>query len=93
MIICLLSIAVSYTHLLENFENDEVFDRLGNSNEEIELQGVKIPRIRIPVKTGRNVSVVIEAAAMNYRAKQMGYDATKTFKDRLTDLISKNGED
>lgn len=78
---------------LENFENDEVFDRLGNSNEEIELQGVKIPRIRIPVKTGRNVSVVIEAAAMNYRAKQMGYDATKTFKDRLTDLISKNGED
>lgn len=39
------------------------------------------------------MSVVIEAAAMNYRAKQMGYDATKTFKDRLTDLISKNGED
>ena len=78
---------------LEHFENDEVFDRLGNSNEEIELQGVKIPRIRIPVKTGRNVSVVIEAAAMNYRAKQMGYDSTKTFKDRLTDLISKNGED
>ena len=78
---------------LEHFENDEVFDRIGNNNEEIELQGVKIPRIRIPVKTGRNVSVVIEAAAMNYRAKQMGYDATKTFKDRLTDLISKNGED
>ena len=78
---------------LENFENDEVFDRLGNSNEEIELQGVKIPRVRIPVKTGRNVSVVIEVAAMNYRAKQMGFDATKTFEDRLTDLISKNGED
>lgn len=78
---------------LEHFENDEVFDRLGNSNEEIELQGVKIPRIRIPVKTGRNVSVVIEAAAMNYRAKQMGFDATKTFNDRLTNLISKNGED
>ena len=78
---------------LEHFENDEVFDRLGNNNEEIELQGVKIPRIRIPVKTGRNVSVVIEAAAMNYRAKQMGFDATKTFNDRLTNLISKNGED
>ncbi len=42
-----------------------LFDRLGNGNEEIELQ---IPRVRIPVKTGRNVSVVIEAAAMNYRA-------------------------
>ncbi|MEX2784320.1 HPr(Ser) kinase/phosphatase [Streptococcus sp. H49] len=75
---------------LENFERDKVFDRLGNGNEEIELSGVKLPRIRIPVKTGRNVSVVIEAAAMNYRAKQMGYDATQTFEDRLTNLISRN---
>ena len=77
---------------LENFEKGKIFDRLGNGNEEIELQGVKIPCVRIPVKTGRNVSVVIEAAAMNYRAKQMGVDATKTFEDRLTKLISENGE-
>lgn len=77
---------------LENFESDKVFDRLGNGNEEIELSGVKIPRIRIPVKTGRNVSVVIEAAAMNHRAKQMGFDATKTFENRLTQLISQNEE-
>ncbi|WP_422803120.1 HPr(Ser) kinase/phosphatase [Streptococcus sp. FT1-106] len=75
---------------LEHFESDKVFDRLGNGNEEIELSGVKIPRIRIPVKTGRNVSVVIESAAMNHRAKQMGYDATKTFEERLTQLISQN---
>lgn len=77
---------------LEDFEKGKIFDRLGNGNEEIELQGVKIPCVRIPVKTGRNVSVVIEAAAMNYRAKQMGFDATKTFEDRLTKLISENGE-
>ncbi|MGT2924778.1 HPr(Ser) kinase/phosphatase [Streptococcus caviae] len=77
---------------LENFENGKIFDRLGNGNEEIEMSGVKIPRVRIPVKTGRNVSVVIEAAAMNYRAKQMGYDATKTFEDRLTQLIDQNEE-
>ncbi|VHD41589.1 HPr kinase/phosphorylase [Streptococcus pyogenes] len=51
---------------------------------------MRIPRIRIPVKTGRNVSVVIEAAAMNHRAKEMGFDATKTFEDRLTQLITKN---
>ena len=77
---------------LENFEKEKIFDRLGNGTEEIELQGVKIPCVRIPVKTGRNVSIVIEAAAMNYRAKQMGFDATKTFEDRLTKLISENGE-
>ena len=38
---------------LENFEKGKIFDRLGNGNEEIELQGVKIPCVRIPVKTGR----------------------------------------
>ncbi|MGT2771520.1 HPr(Ser) kinase/phosphatase [Streptococcus marimammalium] len=76
---------------LENYEANKDFDRLGNGQEEIELSGVKIPRIRIPVKTGRNVSVVIEAAAMNYRARQMGFDATKSFERRLSALIKKNG--
>lgn len=75
---------------LENFEKDKVFDRLGNNAEEFEISGVTIPRIRIPVKTGRNISVVIEAAAMNYRAKQMGFDATKEFENRLTSLIADN---
>ena len=75
---------------LENFDVHKTFDRLGNDTEEMEVAGVRIPRIRIPVKTGRNISVVIEAAAMNYRAKQMGYDATKIFEERLTDLISRN---
>ena len=75
---------------LENYDTQKTFDRLGNDTEELEVAGVRIPRIRIPVKTGRNISVVIEAAAMNYRAKQMGYDATKMFEERLTDLISRN---
>ena len=81
---------VQITVYLENFDVHKTFDRLGNDTEELEVAGVRIPRIRIPVKTGRNISVVIEAAAMNYRAKQMGYDATKIFEERLTDLISRN---
>ncbi|MBS4898507.1 MAG: HPr kinase/phosphorylase [Streptococcus sp.] len=75
---------------LENYTKEQTYDRLGNNAEEMEFCGVTIPRIRIPVKTGRNISVVIEAAAMNYRAKEMGYDATKTFEDRLTQLIDQN---
>ena len=75
---------------LENYAKDQTYDRLGNNAEELEIGGVTIPRIRIPVKTGRNISVVIEAAAMNVRAKQMGYDATKTFEERLSQLISQN---
>lgn len=77
---------------LENYENGKVFDRLGNSGDTIEIAGIEIPQIRIPVKTGRNISVVIEAAAMNYRAKQMGFDATKSFERRLARLIETNKE-
>lgn len=76
---------------LEHYESNKSFDRLGNANEEIEISGVKIPRIRIPVTTGRSLSVVIEAAAMNYRAKEMGIDSTKIFEERLSNLIAKNG--
>lgn len=75
---------------LENYDVNKTFDRLGNNGEEFAVSGVAIPRIRIPVKTGRNISVVIEAAAMNYRSKEMGFDATKTFEERLTNLISEN---
>ncbi|MFC4651437.1 HPr(Ser) kinase/phosphatase [Lactococcus nasutitermitis] len=78
---------------LENYDNDKEYDRLGNGSDEIILDNVSLPQFRIPVKTGRNVSVIIEAAVMNFRAKQMGYDATKTFEDRLTNLIEKNSED
>ena len=75
---------------LENYDTHKTFDRLGNNAEELEISGVSIPRIRIPVKTGRNISVVIEAAAMNYRAKEMGFDATRLFEERLTNLIAQN---
>lgn len=77
---------------LENYENGKIFDRLGNSGDTIEIAGIEIPQVRIPVKTGRNISVVIEAAAMNYRAKQMGFDATKSFERRLARLIEANKE-
>ena len=78
---------------LENYDNNKAFDRLGNGMETINLGGVDLLQARIPVKTGRNVSVIIEAAVMNFRAKQMGFDATQAFEDRLTALIAKNEQD
>ncbi len=36
------------------------------------------------------LAIIIEVAAMNFRAKTMGYDATKTFEERLTRLIEEN---
>ena len=77
---------------LEYYDKEKAFDRLGNAPTIVEFSDVEVPQTRIPVKTGRNVSVIVEAAVMNFRAKQMGFDATKTFEDRLTDLFSHNKE-
>ncbi|MBD5560268.1 MAG: HPr(Ser) kinase/phosphatase [Clostridia bacterium] len=49
-------------------------DRLGNANEYITLLGIKVPQITLPVRPGRNLAIVIEVAAMNFRLKSMGTD-------------------
>ena len=77
---------------LENWTPDKQYDRLGRAVETAEVMGVSIPKMRIPVKTGRNVSIILEVAAMNFRAKKMGFDATKTFTERLEQLIAENSE-
>ena len=77
---------------LENWTPDKQYDRLGRAVETTEVMGVSIPKMRIPVKTGRNVSIILEVAAMNFRAKKMGFDATKTFTERSEQLIAENSE-
>ncbi|MCM0837217.1 HPr kinase/phosphorylase, partial [Klebsiella pneumoniae] len=69
---------------------DKKYDRLGTDDTTVQIGEVDIPQIKIPVKTGRNVAIIIEVAAMNFRAKTMGYDATQTFENRLTQLIEEN---
>ena len=54
---------------------------------------VPVPKITVPVKVGRNLAIIIEVAAMNFRAKSMGYDATKTFEANLGKLIESNSDD
>ncbi len=59
---------------LFNWEEDtaRTMDRLGN-NEKTEIMGVPIDMVKIPVKAGRNVPIIIETAAMKFRLQQMGY--------------------
>ncbi|KAF1295787.1 HPr kinase/phosphorylase [Enterococcus sp. JM4C] len=84
------STEVQLTVYLESWEKDKKYDRLGSDDTTVEIAEVHVPQIKIPVKTGRNVAIIIEVAAMNFRAKTMGYDATKTFEERLTKLIEEN---
>ena len=75
---------------LETWTPDTKFDRLGDRGDTQTIQGVIIPKVSVPVKTGRNLAIIIESAAMNYRAETMGYDATKTFDENLNRLIKQN---
>ena len=78
---------------LQNWDKDINFDRLGNGEQTRKFFDLDIPKITIPVRVGRNIGDIIEAAAMNFRAKNMGYDATKVFDDNLNELIKENSND
>jgi len=75
---------------LENWSADKNYDRIGTLEDKRTFFDVDVPQITVPVKVGRNISIIIEVAAMNYRAKTMGYDATKKFEDNLGLLIKEN---
>ena len=77
---------------LETWTPDVQFDRLGDRGDTQTIQGVIVPKVSVPVKTGRNLAIIIESAAMNYRAETMGYDATETFDRNLNQLIKQNSE-
>ena len=65
-------------------------DRLGLTEEYITLLGVQLPTITIPVRPGRNLAIIIEVAAMNFRLKIMGQIAARQLDSRLLEIISPN---
>lgn len=62
---------------LELWNSRTEYDRLGVDSEFTDILGVKIPIVKIPVKPGRNLAIIIEIAALNNRQKKMGYNAAK----------------
>ena len=77
---------------LELWEAEKTYDRLGLEEEKMEIINTSITKHTIPVRPGRNLSVIIEVAAMNYRLKRMGVNAAEDFAKRLDDVISQNEE-
>lgn len=75
---------------LEHWDKNREYDRLGNNAESFKIFNVDLPKISIPVRVGRNLAIIIELAAMNRRAKDMGHDSTQTFEDNLARLIQQN---
>ncbi len=72
---------------LEDWNASKAYDRLGTEQKYKELLGVKVPIIEIPVRPGRNLPIIIEAAAMNERLKNMGYNSAKDFNQNVLKWI------
>lgn len=80
---------------LEPWDPQKTYDRLGLDSETIDILGVKVPFSVVPVTPGRNISIIIEAAAMNNRQKKMGYNAARQLLHNLgmTDDIKPEEEE
>ncbi len=72
---------------LEPWQDGKMYDRLGLDEESTDILGIKVPSIVLPVCPGRNLSVVIEVAAMNNRQKRMGYNTAAEFNKRLMESM------
>lgn len=80
---------------LEPWEQGKVYDRLGLEDEMMDILGVLIPKNVIPVKPGRNLSIIIEAAALNNRLKKTGYNAARELLHKLgmmDDIVAEESE-
>lgn len=69
---------------LEEWNKDQEYDRMGLEENYIEFLGNKVVCHSIPIRPGRNVAIICESAAVNYREKKMGYNAARELYDRVT---------
>ncbi len=62
-------------------------DRLGIAENSITLLGVKVPKMIIPVRPGRNIAIIMEVAAKNFRLKSMGHNPAAMLDQKMLELL------
>lgn len=72
---------------LEAWVQGKEYDRLGLEESSVEILGISLPAMTIPVKPGRNLAIILEIAAMNNRQKQMGYNTAEEFNKKLMEIV------
>ncbi|MCM2254315.1 MAG: HPr(Ser) kinase/phosphatase [Vicinamibacteria bacterium] len=73
---------------LERWEPGKEYDRLGLQQESVDVLGVDVPRLRMPVAPGRSLAILIEVAARNHLLKERGLDGAQRFAHRLEAIIA-----
>lgn len=74
---------------LEEWNREQEYDRLGLDEQYTEFLGNKVVCHSIPIRPGRNLAIIVESAAVNYRQKKMGYNAARELYNRVTNNLMK----
>ena len=67
---------------LEVWDSKKEYDRLGMEDEYMEILGNQVVCHSIPIRPGRNLAIICEAAAINFRQKKMGYNSAQVLMER-----------
>ncbi|MBR5536219.1 MAG: HPr(Ser) kinase/phosphatase [Clostridia bacterium] len=73
---------------LELWQQGKNYERLGIDKTYTNILGIEVPSVTIPVRPGRNLAIIIEIAAMNFRQQQMGYNAAEELNERLSKQLN-----
>lgn len=74
-----LDLIVNLVHVAEA----ENLERVGAEQLTVDMMGLSIPKVDIPVAPGRDVAGLIELAALNYKLRSFGYNSAVQFDQRL----------
>jgi len=75
---------------LEEWKKGKTYERLGLSEKIKKILGVSVPKLVIPVRPGRNLAIIIEVAAMNYRLKKMGVNSARDLSKKIKNNLKNN---
>lgn len=75
---------------LDEWKQQSDYDRTGLKEEFVEILGVPVPYLLIPVRPGRNIAIIVEVAALNFRLKELGVHPAIEFNKRLMSLMDHN---
>jgi len=83
--------AIDMVIRLEDWNKEKEYDRLGLVDEYTEFLGNKVVCHSIPIRSGRNLAIIVESAAVNHRQKKMGYNAAQELYRRVQENIERKG--
>lgn len=72
---------------LEDWSERGVYDRTGLDMQSIDVLGVALPKVVVPLNAGKNITVLSEVIAMNHLLKYSGVDSAKLFNERLQNAM------